>query len=219
MDIWKGIHIITLTSYWPPRRLKSPALRLFTQSFIRAQIKKTSKLRVTGLCAGNSPGAVNSLHKWSVTWKMFPFDDVIIFWVDFGILITHWIFIVVLSPPKKAFVSVLKHDRHPVIMGGLGLIWKKNPAIDFNLYICAHWMNIEKLIDFRSRSHIFGSLTCKTMDQIWSFLALSAKQFYSVGFRLPVCEYWVNIEKQFDFRPVVKYLAPGDQQMAVKSRT
>ena len=37
--------------------------------------KKTSKLRVTGLCAGKSP--VNSLHKGPVTRKMFPFDDVI----------------------------------------------------------------------------------------------------------------------------------------------
>ena len=36
--------------------------------------KKTSKLRVTGLCAGNSP------HKWPVTRKMFPFDDVITHW-------------------------------------------------------------------------------------------------------------------------------------------
>ena len=33
--------------------------------------KKTSKLRVTGLCAGEFP------HKWPVTRKMFPFDDVI----------------------------------------------------------------------------------------------------------------------------------------------
>ena len=33
--------------------------------------KKTSKLRVTGLCAGKSP------HKWPVTRKIFPFDDVI----------------------------------------------------------------------------------------------------------------------------------------------
>ena len=39
--------------------------------------KKTSKLRATGLCAGNSPGPVNSPHKWPVTRKMFPFDDVI----------------------------------------------------------------------------------------------------------------------------------------------
>ena len=39
--------------------------------------KKTSKLRVTGLCAGNSPGPVNSPHKGPVTRKMFPIDDVI----------------------------------------------------------------------------------------------------------------------------------------------
>ena len=37
----------------------------------RRRSKKTSKLRVTGLCAGNSP------HKGSVTRKMVPFDDVI----------------------------------------------------------------------------------------------------------------------------------------------
>ena len=37
----------------------------------RRRSKKTSKLRVTGPCAVNSP------HKWPVTRKMFPFDDVI----------------------------------------------------------------------------------------------------------------------------------------------
>ena len=49
--------------HWLPNRL------------LRCRSKKTSQLRVTGLCAGNSP--VNSPHKWPVTWKMFPFDDVI----------------------------------------------------------------------------------------------------------------------------------------------
>ena len=39
--------------------------------------KKASKLRATGLCAGKSPGPVNSPHKGPVTRKMFPFDDVI----------------------------------------------------------------------------------------------------------------------------------------------
>ena len=40
--------------------------------------KKTSKLRVTGLCAGNSPETGEfPAHKWPVTRKMFPFDDVI----------------------------------------------------------------------------------------------------------------------------------------------
>ena len=43
----------------------------------RRKSKKTSKLRVTGLCAGNSPGPVNSPHKGPVTRRMFPFDDVI----------------------------------------------------------------------------------------------------------------------------------------------
>ena len=43
----------------------------------RRRSKKTSKLRVTGLCAGNSRGPVNSPHKRPVTRKMSPFDDVI----------------------------------------------------------------------------------------------------------------------------------------------
>ena len=43
----------------------------------RRRSKKTSRLCVTGHCAGNSPGPVNSPHKWPVTRKMFPFDDVI----------------------------------------------------------------------------------------------------------------------------------------------
>ena len=48
---------------------------------LRHRSKKTSKLRVTGLCVGNSPGPVNSPHKGPVTRKMFPFDDVFMwFW-------------------------------------------------------------------------------------------------------------------------------------------
>ena len=40
----------------------------------RHRSKKTSELRVTGVCAGNSP--VNSPYKGPVTRKMFPFVDV-----------------------------------------------------------------------------------------------------------------------------------------------
>ena len=50
-----------------------PHLCLLNRLF-RRRSKKTPKLRVTGICVGNSP--VNSRHKWLVTWKMFPFDDV-----------------------------------------------------------------------------------------------------------------------------------------------
>ena len=53
----------------------------------RRRWKKTSKLRVTGLCAGNSPGPVNSPHKGPVTRKMFPFDDVIMY---LGLLWSCW---------------------------------------------------------------------------------------------------------------------------------
>ena len=45
----------------------------------RCKSKKTSKLRGTGLCEGNSPGTGDSPHKWLVTRKMFPFDDVIMY--------------------------------------------------------------------------------------------------------------------------------------------
>ena len=43
----------------------------------RHRSKKTSKLRVTGLCEGNSPMTGEFPHKGPVTRKMFPFDDVI----------------------------------------------------------------------------------------------------------------------------------------------
>ena len=46
--------------------------------FFGCRSKKTSKLRVTGLCAGNSLVTGEFLaHKKPVTRKMFPFDDVI----------------------------------------------------------------------------------------------------------------------------------------------
>ena len=41
----------------------------------RRKSKKASKLHVTDICVGNSP------HKWPVTRKMFPFDDVIMSWL------------------------------------------------------------------------------------------------------------------------------------------
>ena len=41
--------------------------------------KKTSKLRVIGLCAGGHRSPVNSPQKGLVTRKMFPFDDVIMY--------------------------------------------------------------------------------------------------------------------------------------------
>ena len=51
--------------------------RCLLNHLFRRRSKKTSKLRVTGICAGNSLGPVNSPHKGPVTRKMFSFDYVI----------------------------------------------------------------------------------------------------------------------------------------------
>ena len=50
-----GAVYYTLTSLWARWRLKSLASRWFAQPFRRRRSKKTSKLRVTGLCEGNPP--------------------------------------------------------------------------------------------------------------------------------------------------------------------
>ena len=69
----------------------------------RRRWKKTSKLRVTGLCAGNSPGPVNSPHKGPVTRKMFPFDDVIMNTENF---------ITTLSIVLELSVKLVSHFSH-----------------------------------------------------------------------------------------------------------
>ena len=48
---------------------------VYSTVYSRRRSKKTSQLRITGLCAGNSP--MNSPHKEPVTQKIFPFDDVV----------------------------------------------------------------------------------------------------------------------------------------------
>ena len=53
-------------------------LECLLNRLLRRRSKKTSKLRVIGLCEGNSTVTGNSPHKGPVTRKMFPFDDVII---------------------------------------------------------------------------------------------------------------------------------------------
>ena len=77
-----GDSVITVTSHWAPWRLESPASRWLAQPFIRAQIKETSKLRITGLCEGNSPvtgefpsqmannaANVSMTSSWFVPWR------------------------------------------------------------------------------------------------------------------------------------------------------
>ena len=83
---------IAMTSQWARWLLKSPASRLFTESFSQAQIKETSKLRVTGLCEGNSPvtgefpaqTAINAVNV-SIWWRHHTVLENLINWL----IITH----------------------------------------------------------------------------------------------------------------------------------
>ena len=69
-------YCITMTSYWARWRLKSPALRLFTQPFIQgADHRKHQSTASLAFVRGIHRWPVNSLHKRPATRKMFPSDD------------------------------------------------------------------------------------------------------------------------------------------------
>ena len=78
--MWFLVLCIFARIFWGARETlmkQPPASRLFTQAFIRTQIKETSKLRVTGLCEGNSPVTGEFPAQRANDTEMFPFDDVI----------------------------------------------------------------------------------------------------------------------------------------------
>ena len=96
----------------------------------RRRSKKTSKLRVTGLCVGNSPGPVNSPHRGPVTRKMFPFDDVII-------IITYR------RIPYQVPTRSHPHTRDTFLCGCSGRshgphILEKRPLIQWIIWICGN---------------------------------------------------------------------------------
>ena len=70
---------IPKTSYWARRRLKSPWL--FNRIF-KMQIKEKNQSSV-------SLAFVRGIHRWPVTRKMFPFDDVIMEWYHGLLLLTE----------------------------------------------------------------------------------------------------------------------------------
>ena len=50
---------------------------VYSTAYSGADQRNTSKLRVNGLCAGNSPGTGEFPAQMSSNAEMFPFDDVI----------------------------------------------------------------------------------------------------------------------------------------------
>ena len=140
---------ITVTSKWARWRLKSTASRLFTQPYIQAQIKENIKApRHWPLWWGIHRWPVNSPHKGPVTWKMLPFDDVI---VDSPSLLRS------------------KHSAHltPVLdFGHSWLWWYKYSLFNFNCILAQD-------SDFESRRHKLSFYSDQgTFSVTWSKLRL-----------------------------------------------
>ena len=69
-----------MASYWSQWHPRSPASRLFTELFIQVQIQENINApRYRPLVRGIHQWPVNSPHKGPVMWKIFPYDDVIMF--------------------------------------------------------------------------------------------------------------------------------------------
>ena len=77
----------------------------------RHRWKKTWKLRVTVLCAGNSPVIGEFPHKWPVTRKKFPYDDVIMWWASSQTHIYMYIYIYA-SPALDVAMLFLSEMNH-----------------------------------------------------------------------------------------------------------
>ena len=83
------LNYITVTSYWALCRLKSPASPQFTQPFIQAQIKNKHQSSASlAFVRGIHRWPANSPHEGPLMRKMFPFDDVIVIFVE--ICCTSW---------------------------------------------------------------------------------------------------------------------------------
>ena len=101
---------------------------------IRHISKKTSKLRVTGLCVGNSPGPMNSPHEGPVARKMFPFDDVIMLWTKWSAL--H-------------HVDVWQHQYKPGLTH-----WGRDKMVAVSQTTLSNAFSWMKMSEFRLRLHL-----------------------------------------------------------------
>ena len=94
----------------------------------RRRWKKTSKLRVTGLCARNY-----SPHKRPVTWKMFPLDDVIMLLIQ----IRAWT--KVFCTLMKILIKLVPGDPVDIKIAFVQILacvdWQKNIYMNFPI----HW--------------------------------------------------------------------------------
>ena len=87
LNKWMGKYIawfdiIAVTSYWVGWRLKSPASTIvYSTGYSSADQRKHQSSASLAFVRVIHWWSVNSLHKWPVTRKMFPFDDVIMIFI------------------------------------------------------------------------------------------------------------------------------------------
>ena len=141
----------------------------------RRRSKKTSKLRVAGLCAENSPGTGDCPHEWPVKRKMFPFDDVIMF-----------LFLL-----NKNTCYVTMNTRLSVLVGfdcyKNMLQLHKNQS---NLFINTTTLNLWQLFD---NMHLIWSLITLILNQSRFGLNLSGERLFLSNFPGGSC--WIRLSE------------------------
>ena len=153
-----------MTSQWARWRFKSLPHDCLLNRLFRRRSRKTSELRVTGLC-------VSSPHKWPVTRKMSPFDD--------GIMITTIRRLIKSSQLQLLFYIMIRiHYQHYIFFVGrihhqsLVASSHKAPLMqDFDVFFI---VNLNKLLKKQSSYFRFGTLLSWYRHQMETFSTLLA---------------------------------------------
>ena len=117
--------------------------------YSRRRSKKTSKVRVTGLCEGIHRWPVNSPHKGPITRKMFSFDDVIMMHNSWDVLCHEWQIAKQLQREGASQVIELGMT-HKKTQG----VWRSYQPITANRY-CIYWL-LQKKTLFVNCGCMFG---------------------------------------------------------------
>ena len=100
----------------------------FLNRLFRRRSKKTSKLRINGFCAGNSPGTGEFPAQMANTPKMFPFDDVIMIDPLLSQILSNIIYITLIH------VWVEAYPEAPNDLDGLAYLTVVNSSIWYVLF-------------------------------------------------------------------------------------
>ena len=93
---------------------------VYSTVYSDADKKKTSKLRVTGLCVGNSPGPVNSPHKGQLRGKSFHLMTsswccILCMWENMRVSIWYIVHVYEMTLKKSGFSILLYIIKMPCI--------------------------------------------------------------------------------------------------------